>query len=89
MWFCSGQNLTSARIMTRVKQQEYGEALRVQILKSQLHINPTVALNHSSEAISPSKGISRLRVRSHTTTQTRLISGPNALRHGTLIHHHR
>ena len=52
---CSGQNLTPARIMTRVQWQEHGKVLRISILKSQLHLNLTLALTHSSEVILPSE----------------------------------
>ena len=45
------------------------------------------ALNHSSEIILPSED-TRLGVRSHSATQGRLHSGPNAPPRGDFIHHH-
>ena len=46
---CS-QNLTLARITTRVQWQKYGEALRIPILESQSRLNPTAILNHNPKS---------------------------------------
>ena len=85
---CSGQNLTLAKIKTRVQWQEYRETLRIPIPKSQSRLNLTVALNHSSEAILSSKDISRPTACSHTITQSRLDSRPNVPPRDDLIHNH-
>ena len=50
-------------------------------------LNLTVVLTHSSKVILPFEDISHPGVRSHTTTQSRLDSGPNAPPRGDFIHH--
>jgi len=53
---CSGQNLTPARIMTRVQWQEHWEALRTLIPRPQPCLSPTAAFT-CSEAILSFKAI--------------------------------
>ena len=65
-----------------------GEALMILISESQPRLNLMATLNHSSEAILSSEDISRLGVRSHTTTQSQLDFGLNAPPRGDLIHHY-
>ena len=80
--YCSDQNLTRVRIMTRVQRRERGETLNILIPESQPCLTSTGALNHTSEVLLPSEVIQlpeSTRLRTECPVTWRLYPSPRQI----------